>query len=179
MKKLFCIIITIFLLASCVNAFCQEQELVFAYNPNNIESEDDGFFEIVILLKTKSGKYETLYRTYSALEYFKFLGRLVVEDGSQHIVFEEYSLPDGMTTLFYFSSSELMLYVTESFEEIAIPLHFSLNPSNKTIKALSIEYNNCGEQVIRKVHKVIAPKEQKYYKEKLPEDFIVLQRIRL
>ncbi|TKG92952.1 hypothetical protein EYV94_18450 [Puteibacter caeruleilacunae] len=100
-------------------------------------------------------------------------------DGTQHIVFEEYSLSDGMTSLFYFASRELKLYVTGSFEEVEIPLHFTYNPGDKLIRALSIEQGHCGEEIIQKVHQVVMSEEKKYINEKLLKDFIILQKIRL
>lgn len=154
MRKYFLILFVLFFAWSNLSA--EEKgvcpSLVVAYEIDSSTDIEPDSYNIIVYLKMDTNKYFKIFTTYNSLEYFEYQGQLKTKDGDIYVTFKDYSIPAGMTKLFFFKISDLSLYYSDYFEETLIPQHFTLSTVDKTINVLSIDVGSCGELYSKPIH---------------------------
>lgn len=128
-----------------------EPSLIIAYDTNWIEP--DGY-NIAVLYQADSNRLYKFLNTVNLPEYFKYLGQIYPEDGNKYHLFEDYSLPAGLSTLFYFNLSNYTVYQIGKIKEFEYPLYFSFNSKKRNVNIISRDINDCGEIHEKLVNKI-------------------------
>ena len=152
--RLLLVAVTLILTQSCL--FSQKTNnpvILVAYDTNY--SEPDGY-KILVLYKDELNKLYRLFETTNLLEYFKYHGKVCTEDGNIYHLFKDYSLPAGLSTLFYVSNLNLDVYQFSKIQEYHYPLYFSFNSTEGELDVLSIDVNDCGQVYEKPISKKIS-----------------------
>lgn len=141
------IICTLYLLISSqvLSQECFDSKLIVACDTSQNQYHENTIY--IYFKKNKS--YQRVLEVVNQLEYFKYRGHILTDDGNQYYLFSSYSLPVGNTSLFYFNSESFATYKVKNIQEYQQPMFFTFRAEEKRLDVLSYDSNDCGS-ILRK-----------------------------
>ena len=114
------------------------------------DTSQNQYHENTIYVYFKKNKsYQRVLEVVNQLEYFKYRGNILTDDGNQYYLFSSYSLPVGNTSLYYLSIRDCTAHEIKNIQEYQYPMFFTFSAEEKGLDILNCDANDCGS-ILRK-----------------------------